>query len=147
MLFSLELNQLFLLLLKTFIGFIRIGLDFGLKVIFRRWIFRGESNHSISNKFNEMFLFFLALWYPLRGTVLIILNWYYPYLLFFFLSTAVVLWTASRFHAICRISDHMEYRWLQIFYRVDQKLLQVVHFIRQSVFWRGPSWIGFKFQR
>ena len=48
--FPFELNQL-LLLFKYFIRWINIGLEFDLKVIFRRWSFIGEIGYIISNDF------------------------------------------------------------------------------------------------
>ena len=48
MLFYLAIHKLFLLF-KTFIRFIKLGLEFGLKEIFRRWNLRGESKHFIFN--------------------------------------------------------------------------------------------------
>ena len=47
--FFLELHQFFLFLFETLIGFIKVGLEFGLKVIFRIWILRGDSKHVIYN--------------------------------------------------------------------------------------------------
>ena len=52
--------QFSFLLLKTLIKLIKIGLEFGLKVIFIIWSFRGDRNHSISNVFWwELVLFLL----------------------------------------------------------------------------------------
>ena len=46
--FPLEIQLLLLLLLfEALIIFIKLGLEFGLKVIFRVWNFRGEINHFI----------------------------------------------------------------------------------------------------
>ena len=50
-LFFLELYQLFFWLLRNFIRWRKLGLGFSLKVIFRRWIFRGESKHFIFSVF------------------------------------------------------------------------------------------------
>ena len=49
LLFCLKIYQLFLLFLKTLIRWITLGLGFSLKVIFRRWMLRGDSKHSILN--------------------------------------------------------------------------------------------------
>ena len=46
-LFSLELYQLLLFILKTLIILRNLGFEFSLKVIFRRWMFRGDSKHFI----------------------------------------------------------------------------------------------------
>ena len=49
--FPFELNQLLLLVFKYLIILIKLGLEFDLKVIFRRWSFIGEIGYIISNDF------------------------------------------------------------------------------------------------
>ena len=51
MLLFYEIYQLFFWLFKTFIRFIKIGLEFGIKVFFRRWSFKSESKHFVFNVF------------------------------------------------------------------------------------------------
>ena len=51
MVFLLELYQLSFFFSKFFIIWRNISLEFPLKVIFRRWMFRGDSKHLILNRF------------------------------------------------------------------------------------------------
>ena len=55
-----EIYQFFLWLFETLIIFIKLGLEFGLKEIFKRWIFRGEIKHFIFNVF-----WWVLVWLPL----------------------------------------------------------------------------------
>ena len=49
MVFLLELYQFFFLVFKTLIRWRKLSLEFSIKVIFRRWMFGGDSRHLIFN--------------------------------------------------------------------------------------------------
>ena len=61
--FYLELYQLLFWLFKNLIIWRNLGLEFTLKVIYRRWIFRGESKYSIFNVLSSELLWFNFLFY------------------------------------------------------------------------------------
>ena len=80
-LLSHKIYQLFFCLFKTLIWFIKLGLEFGLKAIFRRWIFRSESKHLIFNVFQwELvcldLLFLLELYKFLYWLFKILIRWW-----------------------------------------------------------------------
>ena len=63
--------SIILLIVKGLIIWGNLGLEFSLKVIFRRYIFRGDSKHFILNLlwWEHIWFLFWALFYPSRGEV------------------------------------------------------------------------------
>ena len=77
--FSLELYQFFFLFFKTLIRWINLGLGFSLKVIFRIWILRSDSNQ----------LFFKGIWWDLFWLNVLFSNLYRWYQLVMWFDYAI----------------------------------------------------------
>ena len=61
-LFSIEVYKFLFLIFNIFIRWRNIGIESGIKVIFKRWIFRGKSKYFILNEFDENLLESSLIW-------------------------------------------------------------------------------------
>ena len=114
----LELYQFFFLFIKTFIRWRNLSLEFSLKVVFRRWMFRGESKHSILN----------GSWWKLSLFIMVV--FLELYLLFFLFFETLIRWRnlSLKFSlkVICR----------RLMWRGDSN-----HFISNGSWWKFSQFI------
>ena len=100
MLLLYEIHTFLFWLFNNLIKFIKIGMEFNLKSVFRRWSFRSESDHLIFNMFQRE-LVWINLLFSLE-----------LYQLFFWLFKAVIRWRNIFYNFISKL--YLEYECSEV---------------------------------